>query len=247
MANKKKRRKLTRAQAKEAALRRQRRRRLTWIFSGVAVVAVLAIVVWVTLSDGDEGAALRDDIETGVTKEGYPYRGAVDAPVTIVEFSDYNCSVCRNFNVTTARIVDDELVATGQVRYVVHPFVLYPESAPIVEAAACAQEQEGFWSFHHQVFVDGNRFSRSTPPSQALLREWAQASDLDVNAFEACIAEGRYQDKVLEATQRGQEEFGVNSTPSFFVNGTRTALLRNEAYIDTLRKAVQAAQAKMEE
>jgi len=254
MADKKKRHKLTKAQAKAAALRRQRQRRLIWIFSSVAVVATFAVILWVAFSDGGNGAGLateveplREDVETGVTEEGYPYRGAADAPVTIVEFSDYNCSVCRDFNLTTARAVDDELVATGQVKYVLHPFALYPESTPIVEAAACAQEQGGFWPFHHQVFVDGNRFSRSSPPSQALLNEWAQASDLDVDVFETCVEEGRYRDTVAEATRRGQEAFGVNSTPNFFVNGTRTGLLRGEAYIDTLRKAVEAAQADAEE
>lgn len=252
MADKKKKRKLSKAQAKEVALRRQRQRQLIWTFSSVALVAALAIIAWVALSSGDDEpepapASLRDDVETGITEEGYPYRGAADAPVTIVEFSDYNCSVCRDFNMTTTRAIDDEWVATGQVKYVVHPFVLYQESAPIVEAAACAQEQERFWPFHHQVFVDGNRFSRGDPPSQALLREWAQASDLDVDAFEACVEEGRYRDKVLDATQRGQEEFGINSTPNFFVNGTETRLLRGEAYIDTLRRAVQAAQDGTEE
>ena len=254
MADKKKKRKLSKAQAKEAALRRQRQRQLIWTFSSVALVAALAIIAWVALSgrgDGPEPAPatrpLRDDVETGVTKEGYPYRGAADAPVTIVEFSDYNCPVCRDFNMTTTPVIDDEWVATGQVKYVVYPFVLYQESAPIVEAAACAQEQERFWPFHHQIFVDGNRFSRGDPPSQALLREWAQASDLDVDAFEACVEERRYRDKVLEATQHGQEEFGVNSTPNFFVNGTETRLLRGEAYIDTLRRAIQAAQAGTEE
>ncbi len=254
MANRKKRRKLTKAQAKAAALRRQRQRKLIWTFSSVAVIAALVVIVWVALGRGDDGpessptgAPLRDDVETGVTEEGYPYRGAADAPVTIVEFSDYNCSVCRDFNVTTARAIDDELIATGQVKYVLHPFVLYPESTPIVEAAACAQEQGGFWPFHHRVFADGNRFSRSNPPSQALLREWAEAGDLDIDAFEACIEQGRYRDKVSEATQRGREEFGINSTPTFFVNGTETRLLRGEAYIDTLSQAVQAASADTEE
>jgi protein-disulfide isomerase len=242
---KRKRRKLTKAQARAEAQRRKRQRQIIWTVAGVVAVAVVVVVVLIAISGGEDGELvnaepLRDDIETGVTEEGYPYRGPADAPVTIVELSDYNCPVCADFSLSTARLIDDELVATGDVKYVLHPFALWSESVPIVEAALCAKEQERFWDFHHLLFANQQNFSRQRPPSRSLLREIAEASGLDIDQFEACLDEGRTAEAEA-ATREGKEGLGVNSTPTFFVNGVQTQLRRDEAYIDTLRKSVQAA------
>lgn len=242
---KKRRQKLTKAQAKAEAQRRKRQRQIAWAVAGVLVAAVLVVLVFVTLSGGGSSEAvevtpLRDDVETGITDEGYPYRGRADAPVTLVELSDYNCPHCRDFALESAPLVDDQLVATGQVKYVVYPYALWEGSVPIVEAAVCAQEQGGFWDFHLRVFANQNRYSTRQPPSRGTLKDWAEDSGLDVDRFEACLDEGR-EDEVLEATRKAKEELGVNSTPTFLVNGEKQQLLRDEAPIDTLRKAVQAA------
>lgn len=244
---KRKRRKLSKSQARAEALRRQRQQRIIWAVSGVVVVAVIIVFVLIQLG-GTESAELvqaqqlRDDIETGVTEEGYPYRGPADAPVTIVELSDYNCPICGDFSNGTSHLVDDELVATGQVRYVVQPFALWAESVPVVEAAICAQEQGGFWDFHHVLFANQPLFSRARPPTGDLLRQFAEASGLDVGEFQACYNQGR-RDEVEESTRAAKEDLEVTSTPTFFVNGVRTQLFRDEAYIDTVRRAVQEAQA----
>ncbi len=244
---KKKRRKLSKAQARAEALRRKRQQRIVLAVAGVVVVAVIIAYVLIQLG-GTESAELveaqlpRDDIETGVTAEGYPYRGSADAPVTIVEISDYNCPICGDFNVDTSPLVDDELVATGQVRYIVQPFALWVESVPVVEAAICAREQGGFWNFHHMLFANQHLFSGASPPSGDLLRRFAEESGLDVDEFQACYNEGR-RDEVEESTRVAKEELGVTSTPTFFVNDVKTQLFRDEAYIDTIRRAVQDAQA----
>jgi protein-disulfide isomerase len=241
-----KRRKLTKAQAKAEALRRKRQRQITWAVAGVIIVAVVAVLVLITISGGQaaevvQADPLREDIETGLTEEGYPYRGAADAPVTIVEYSDYNCPHCRDFALETAPVVDDELVATGQVKYVVEPYALWEESVPIVEAAVCASEQGGFWGFHHLVFANQESFSVQRPPSRALLNEMADTSGLDVDLFDVCLDEGR-EDQVLAATEEAKTRLDVNSTPTFFVNGVRTALRADEEPIETLRRAVEMAQ-----
>jgi protein-disulfide isomerase len=244
---KRKRRKLTKAQARAEAQRRKRQRQIVWAVVGVVIVAVLVVAVLIAMSGGRsaelvEVQPLRSDLETGVTEEGYPYRGSSDAPVTIVELSDYFCSVCRDFAMSTAELVDDELIATGQVKYVVQPFALWDESQPIVEAAACAREQGGFWDFHHLLFANQSSLSTQQTPLGDLLRQFAEVSGLDVDEFQACLDEGRYETQVRTSTESAKTDLGVNSTPTFFVNGVKTQLLRNEAYIDTLRKAVGTAQ-----
>jgi protein-disulfide isomerase len=244
---KKKRQKLSKAQAKAEAQRRQRQRQMMWGVGGVIAVAVVAVIIVIVLQSGRRelvsAEPLRADIETGLTEEGYPYRGASDAPVTIVEFSDYNCPACGDYATSTAQQVDDELVATGQVKYVVQPYALWEESLPIVAAAACARDQGKFWDFHHQLFANQSLFSTRQPPSRALLNDFAEASGLNVGEFQACVDEGRHDAEVLASTQKGKVDMGVNSTPTFFVNGERVQLYSTEPYIVTLKNAVQAAQA----
>jgi protein-disulfide isomerase len=242
---KKKHRKLTRAEARAEAERRQRRRRITWAVVGVVLVAVVAVLVLIAVSgNGDTAVAdaepLQEDVNTGVTEEGYPYRGDPDAPVTLVEYSDYNCPYCQVFALETAPKLDEELVATGQVKYVVQPYALWEGSVPIVEAAVCATEQDKFWDFHHRIFTEQSRFSTERPPSPAMLRDWASASGLDEDAFAVCLNEGR-ENQVLAATQHAKTELGVNSTPTFFINGERVQLLRDEEPIDTIRRVVNTA------
>jgi protein-disulfide isomerase len=248
---KKKRRKLTKAQAKELAQRKRKQRRRNWILAGVAVLAALAVLVWLTLGDGEieltEVEPLRDDVETGLTEEGYPYRGVADAPVTIVEFSDYNCSHCKSFALDTVPLLDDEFVASGQVKYIVQPFAQWEESLPLVEAAACARDQDDFWEFHHLTFANQRLYSGLSSPPRSLLRALAKASGLDVGEFEDCLDEGRHKEDVLASTEDGKLEFEVSGTPTFFVNGVKTQLYTDEEHIDTIRQAVQNALAELGE
>ena len=244
---KKKRRKLSRAEARAEARRQKRQRQIIWAVAGVIVIAVVVVLIVIATSGGESAevvaaAPLRDDIETGVTAEGYPYRGSADAPVTIVEVSDYNCSHCATFNLDTAPLVDEEMIATGRVKYVVQPFALWQESVPVVESAVCAREQGGFWDFHHVVFTNQGLFSPQRPPGRSLLRQFAEISGLNVDEFQTCLDQGR-RDEVETSTRIARADLGVDSTPTFFVNGVETHLLSGEESIATLRRAVQAAQA----
>jgi protein-disulfide isomerase len=246
---KRKRRKLTKAQAKAEAQRRRRQRQIAWAVAGVVAVAAIVVVILIAIS-GNQAAEpvtvdpLRDDLETGVTDQGYPFRGAADAPVTIVEYSDYNCPVCGEFNLTTASAIDDELLLDGEVNFQVVPFALWDGSIPVVEAAVCATEQDRFWDFRHVLFANQALFSTTRPPSRSLLNQFAEMSGINVDIFDTCLDEGR-RDVVEAATRTARDELGVTSTPTFFVNGVKTQLLRDEAYIDTLRKSVEAAQAAL--
>lgn len=241
----KKKRKLSKVEARAEAQRQKKQQQMLWAIGAVAAAAVVIVVVLIAVSGGGsaelvEPEPLRDDIETGVTAEGHPYRGSADALVTIEEYSDYNCSVCGEFNTGTADAIDEQLLVDGQVKYVVRPFALWQESVPIVEAAVCARDQGTFWDFHHLLFANQALYSTQRPPSRGLLRQFAEIGGLDVNVFDQCLDEGR-EAEVLAVTQDAQTALGVVSTPTFFVNGERTQLFRDEAYIDTLRNAVQAA------
>lgn len=241
---KKKRRKLSKAQARADAQRQKRQRQITLAVAAVAAAAVVIVIVLIVAGGGGsdesgelvEAEPLRDDVETGVTAEGYPYRGLADAPVTLVEFSDYNCPHCRTYALETAPLVDDEFVASGQIKYVIRPYYLWNWSRPIAEAAMCAREQEGFWDYHHWLFANSERFPPQRSPSRGMLLELAEASGLDRDAFDACLDEGRYRDEVVASTEDARLKQGVDSTPTIFVNGIRTP-----ASVQGIRNAVQAA------
>ncbi len=140
-----------------------------------------------------------------------PYIGNEDAPIVIVEFSDFFCSFCkRHFDQTFVPILENY----GQhIRYVYRDFAqLTPESQPAAAAAQCAHEQGAFWEFHGEFFDN----------QQSLGREFyistAENFELDVDAYTACLDEARYVGEVEIDTLDGQLE-GVRGTPGFFVNG----------------------------
>jgi protein-disulfide isomerase len=141
-----------------------------------------------------------------------PSLGPDDAPITIVEFSDFQCPFCKRAEPTL-----HELVARypDQVRLVYRHFPLdsiHPLARPAAEAAACADEQGKFWEFQKLIWD-------ATPDlGPEKLAGMAETAGLDADAFGTCIGEGRFRELVEADLEAGQKA-GVNGTPAFFVNG----------------------------
>jgi protein-disulfide isomerase len=144
-------------------------------------------------------------------------RGASDAPVTIVEVSDYGCSHCRDFNLETAGLIEDLYVAPGQVKWVVMPFALSSQSLPAASAAMCAGDQGRFFEFHRRMFELQGGPLAMTP---AGLLQAADELGLDTEAFNTCLESGEY-DSAVQANIREANALGVRSTPTFFINGQK--------------------------
>jgi len=141
-----------------------------------------------------------------------PALGPADAPVTIIEFSDYQCPFCQRAEPTLKQIAARY---PEQVRIVYRHFPLdniHPLARGASEAAACAGEQDKFWEYHALIW-------RETPELDAdKLAALAQEAELDLEAFSSCVGEGRFADEI-EADLEAGREAGVNGTPAFFVNG----------------------------
>jgi protein-disulfide isomerase len=163
-----------------------------------------------------------------------PAKGDPDAPVTMVEFSDYACSHCRDYNLGTASIVEQEYVETGKVRYVAHIYALRPETEPAAAAAWCASDQGKFWEFHHTAFA--NQSATSYPATTDLL-SWGRQIGLDETAFAECVNSGRHLQDVRVAELEGQRA-GVTGTPTFFVNGRA---IQGNVPLDEFRNVLDAA------
>jgi protein-disulfide isomerase len=142
-----------------------------------------------------------------------PIRGPEDAPITIIEFSDYECPYCRKWHAEVyGRLFEDY---PDQVRMVYRDFPLFsihPNAMPAAEAANCAYEQGSFWEFHDKLF------GMELALSAEAYRQYAQDLGLDVDAFNECVETRRYQDEV-QADYAYASELGVRSTPTFFING----------------------------
>jgi protein-disulfide isomerase len=160
-----------------------------------------------------EKAAVAIKLETpriAVAAEG-PSLGKADAPVTIVEFSDYQCPFCKRAEPIVQEVLKKY---PDQVRFVFRHFPLdqiHPRARPAAEAALCANEQGKFWEFHEKIFA-GNGLE------EADITGYGQAAGLDAEKFKTCIAERRFKDQV-EADAAAGREAGVSGTPAFFVNG----------------------------
>lgn len=145
------------------------------------------------------------------SEDAYAF-GSADAPITIVEFGDFQCPYCRRWH----EEVYDPLLASypGQIRIVYRHLPLtsiHPDAFPAAEAAMCAGEQNAFWPYHEKLF------SSETLGTQ-VYTQYAQELNLDMIAFEACMTEHRYQ----QAIQKDSDfavDLGIRSTPTFFING----------------------------
>jgi len=140
-----------------------------------------------------------------------PTRGPADAPIVLVEFSDFQCPFCQSATSTLAELLDRY---ESQIRFVYkdYPLAVHPEAFKAAEAGNCAHEQGMFWELHDKMFVSQDALD---VPS---LNMHASELGLDTTAFSACLDEGRYTQRVQRDLQIGQL-YGVSSTPTVFING----------------------------
>ncbi len=162
-------------------------------------------------------------------------RGAPEAPVTLMIFSDYQCPYCIRSEPVLAEVLDRY---PEQVRVVHRHFPLdtiHELARPAAEAALCADEQGRFWDFHDAIFALGGRLSPTS------FDEIGRELELDVDALSVCIAERRFREFVDQDVAAG-EAAGVTGTPAFFINGIA---LRGAQNADALSEVVDAELARL--
>lgn len=146
-----------------------------------------------------------------------PFKGNENAPVTIVEFSDYQCPFCGRHVSQTVPLIDENYIATGKVKYVFMNFPLgfHPHAQKAAEAAMAVGAQlgnEGYWKMHDKLF--GNQDSLSVEN----YKKWARELGVDGAQFDDDLDSGKFEDAVKADLAYGQT-VGVKGTPATFVNG----------------------------
>lgn len=149
-----------------------------------------------------------------VSVDGDPVLGDANAPVTVVEFSDFQCPFCKKAHDEALKQVKDNYVKTGKVKLVFRDFPLeiHPEAETAALAAECAHEQGKFWEYHDVLFEN------QASLSDANYKKWAEDLGFDTEQFNKCYKSLKYLDEVRKDMSEGQS-YGVSGTPAFFVNG----------------------------
>ncbi len=149
--------------------------------------------------------------------------GDPDAPIHVVEFSDFQCSACQFFHDNTLEPLIEEYIATGDVYYEYRHFPIIDsqsaakESQAAALASMCAAEQGQFWQYHDILFANqiGENVGGFT---EVRLEAFADNLGLDTGAFSACLQNDAIRERVNLDMAAGIEA-GINSTPSFLING----------------------------
>jgi protein-disulfide isomerase len=155
-----------------------------------------------------------------VPTDGARVLGDPDAPVTIVEFTDYQCPFCaRHFQQTWPQLKTD-YIDTGRIRYVLKDFPitgLHPEAPKAHEAGRCAGDQDAYWAMHARLFIGQEEWSGSRD-HVTLFKGYAVELGLDQSVFDACLDSGRHAANVNAEVSEGRN-LGVSGTPTLFVDG----------------------------
>jgi protein-disulfide isomerase len=147
--------------------------------------------------------------------------GRPDAPLTILEFADFQCPGCGQWATFMEPLIRERLVNTGKARYVFYdfPLAMHPNGFLASRAGRCANEQGKFWEYHDALFHNQGKWSYEED-AVPMFVEFAQGVGIDAGRFEQCVRSDRFAKEVSESYKLG-ESLGVGGTPTIFVNGQR--------------------------
>ncbi|MFC1916900.1 DsbA family protein [Chloroflexota bacterium] len=147
--------------------------------------------------------------------------GLPDAPVTIIEYSDFQCSYCQQFALTVGKELKAAYIDSGKVRLLFRFINAYEESLQANQAAASAAEQGKFWPYHDLLMEQ-----RASPKVNDLpiekLEDLAQQLGLDMTLFKASLESGKHDSRIWQDDADGRA-LGVTGTPTFFIDGIKMA------------------------
>lgn len=179
------------------------------------MVVVLSLIVVSLLSTSVRAQrTTREDILVSLARDG-PTKGNDKAPVTLIEFSDFQCSFCRKFWKETLPSLEKKYIETGKVKFVYRHFaVLGRHSRAAAQAVECAGEQGKFWEYHDKLFTAGSPLAFT----DAKLKGYARELAVNPRPFNQCLDSGKYSKKVDGETGIA-DLLGARGTPAFLLNG----------------------------
>lgn len=177
--------------------------------------APAAAAVEAPQADGDVDMA--KVLEPGPLKE--MTLGEEDAPVTIVEYMSMTCPHCADFHTENFKPLKEKYIDTGKVRFILREFPFDPRAAAAIMLARCAPEQQ-FFPMVDVLFSQQRTWATASDGREALL-QIARLAGFTQESFEACLTNQKLLDDVNAVRTKAANEFGIQSTPSFIINGKR--------------------------
>ena len=204
----------------DQGLTRKEQNKNNWLYwlGGVLILVFGLAIGWLVWGPNILGSAGQVKIDPNLQRytvpaDGYPSVGPENAPITLVEFSDYQCPFCEQwYKDVYSRLMNDY---KGKIRFVYRDFPLYaihPDSESAAEAAYCAGEQNAYWYYHDALF------NQSYGLGYTAYVKYALDIGLKPDQFTKCLSDRKYKANV-DANVSFASTLGVSSTPTFFLNG----------------------------
>jgi len=154
-----------------------------------------------------------------------PILGEINAPLTLVEFGDYQCTFCKKFFHETEESILINYVETGKVKMLFKDFIVVNEdSVNAASAAHCANDQKMFWQYHSTLYNNWDGEGTGWASSEQL-HQFASTLGLDMNEFSECMSQSKWKDLVLSSHADGRA-LGVDATPTFFIIDENNEVLK---------------------
>ncbi|MCE2506008.1 MAG: DsbA family protein [Nitrosopumilaceae archaeon] len=180
-----------------------------------------------------------------ISADDDPIIGDPDAPITIIEFSDFQCPFCARFHIQTLPLLLDQYIDQGKVKLVFRDFPIqsiHPNALPASVAAECADEQGKFKEMHDMLFDNQNQWNnQETVDALSMFSQYATQIQLDQETFDSCLTSGRYIDEIRKDLDDGRS-YDVTGTPGFFVGNDEIGYveLKGAQPFESFKKVIDA-------
>jgi len=218
----------------------------------IAVVAIAAFFAGNYFANLNSDTITKSDLEDAISKLGSsttqqapsqptpsqpvkisidddPIRGDPNAPITIIEFSDFQCPFCARFHGQTLPLILEEYIEEGKVNLVYRDFPIqsiHPNALPAAVAAECANEQGKFWEYHDTLFEKQNSWNRlDSNTAISTFSQYATDVGLEQQQFDSCLESGKYLEEVQNDLSDGKD-YGVTGTPGFFIGNEEIGFVK---------------------
>jgi protein-disulfide isomerase len=206
----------------------------------LAIPAITAIIITYYLLAPNETPQEEKITTQFLIQNGSPIMGNPNAPITIVEWGDYQCTFCYKFHQSSKDILIEEYVKTGRINFVFRDFPLNgSDSVLAAQASYCADDQGKYWEYHDEIYKNwaGERTGWVTRQS---LDQFANTVGLDLIQFSKCLDDKKYQQRVLENEKFGVK-IGIKATPSFLIfNNEKITKVEGNQPFSVFRQVIDA-------
>jgi len=197
------------------------------IGAGIAIVSIISVFLAMNVIDTnpelqfEEKTPNQENQEVTLslfTDNASPYLGDENAPITLVEFGDYQCFFCNKFFHETESAILKNYVETGKVKIIFKDFtIIGPDSIAAANAAHCAKDQGKFWEYHDTLYNNWGGENNDWASSENLLK-FAKSIELNEEIFVKCMVEKKY-DQLVTSSNNDARTLGLTGTPGFFIIG----------------------------